>query len=593
MATLLQIHDLKKSYGSRCLFDNAGFSIAEHDHVGCIGCNGAGKSTLLHIIAGTEHADGGEAICMPETKLGIVEQTDDFIEGESIIAYLERKSDKPEWKCAKLASRFMLKNELLHLPVTTISGGLQMRMKLATMLLQDPNLLLLDEPTNFLDLSTQLLLETFLQDFRGAWIIVSHDREFLERTCDKTMSVKHNTIKIFDGDVHTFLEEAAARLKEAKQYNKKIDTERKHLKEFVDRFRAKASKATQAQDRLKRLAKLHTIDIGASLKTAHIQIPSITEKKGTVLRLQDVSIGYPHRLVAAHIEAEFERGDRIAILGENGQGKSTFLKTLSSELPPLTGNVRWAHNLTIASFTQHVDCALDPHETAGAYLSRASGSLLQEDVLRMAGNFLFSIDDLAKPCHILSGGEKARLILAGILLEKPDVLLLDEPTNHLDMETTEAFGAALREWNGTVFFVSHSRTFVNLIATSIIEITAGKVTRYNGTYEEYVWLLRQRLGVSATHEEINRQLEIIQNPKTTRQERYQELKKKRNHATKLERQMEDDAKEKHQLLDEVLTNPNTFSLERNQRIATLETVIRHTEDEWLKLQDEIHEMELR
>ena len=418
MATLLQVQDLHKTFGLRRLLDGVSVSVAEQDHIGCIGRNGAGKSTLLRIIHGTEPKDDGKVVIMPQTQLGIVEQLDDFTKNESVLAYLERKSDKPEWECAKLASRFALKKEMLHIPVLTLSGGLQMRVKLAAMLLQDPNLLLLDEPTNFLDLNTQLLLEAFLRDYRGAWIIVSHDREFLERTCDKTMSVERGVVKMYDGDVDAFLAEEAARLEEAKRYNKKVEVQQKHMQEFVDRFRAKASKATQAQERLKRMAKLHKIDIEHVLKTARIRIPQTADKKGTILRLQDVTIGYPPRkVVAQHIEAEFERGERVAILGENGQGKSTLLKTLSGEIAPLDGNVRWAHKLKIASFEQLVHQALVPDEAAGAYLARMSGALLQEDVLRMAGSFLFSIDDLTKPCGVLSGGERARLILAGMLLE--------------------------------------------------------------------------------------------------------------------------------------------------------------------------------
>lgn len=590
MPTLLQVQNLQKTYGLRHLLDGASFSVSEQDRIGCIGRNGAGKSTILRIIAGTETADDGEVVVMPQARLGIVEQLDDFKKDESVLVYLERKSNKPEWECSKLAGRFMLKKELLHLPVLTLSGGLQMRVKLAAMLLQDPNLLLLDEPTNFLDLNTQILLEGFLREYRGAFIIVSHDREFLERTCDKTMSVERGGVKMFNGDVNEFLEEEAARLAEAKRYNKKVEAQRKHMQEFVDRFRA--SKAIQAQERLKRMAKLHKIDIAVALKTTNIRIPQLPEKKGTILRLQDLAIGYGKKIVAQHIEAEFERGERIAILGENGQGKTTLLKTLSGELAPLAGNVRWAHKLNIASFAQIVHQALNPTETAGAYLMRLSGESLQENVLRMAGSFLFSIDDLTKPCGVLSGGERARLILAGMLLGKPDVLLLDEPTNHLDMETSEALGNALRDWNGTVIFVSHSRTFVNLIATSIVEVADGKVSRYKGTYEEYVWILREQLGSSTSPDEVVRQLEAVQSPKTTRQELYQELKKKRAQATKLEKQMEDYAKEKKKLLDEIIANPTDFSIKRNQRIATLETVIRHTEDEWTKVQDELWKMEL-
>jgi ATP-binding cassette subfamily F protein 3 len=274
--------------------------------------------------------------------------------------------------------------------------------------------------------------------------------------------------------------------------------------------------------------------------------------------------------------------------------KTSLLKTLSGRIPVLHGHVRWAHKLNIAEYAQHVHEALDGSETVGKYLARHGDGLLQEDVLRMAGNFLFSIEDLDKTCHLLSGGEKARLCLAGMLLQKPDVLLLDEPTNHLDMETVEALGSALKNWNGTIFFVSHSRTFVNLLANTILDVGGGHVSRYPGTYEEYVWQLKRQLELTPSETEINTQYTALETAtkKTARQERYEELKKKRQQATKLEKQLTDLGKEKRALMDEILADATNFNLERNRRLSTLDTMIHHTEDEWLKLQDAIWKLEL-
>lgn len=589
--SLLSVQGLVKSYGPRRLLDQASFTVHEGEHIGFIGRNGAGKSTIIRIIAGIEETDSGSIQCMPQCRLGYLEQHEDFTEQDTVLGYLERKSQKADWECAKLAGRFQLKKDLLEKRVLELSGGFRMRVKLAALLLQDPNLLLLDEPTNYLDLQTVLLLENFLQNYRGSFIIISHDREFLKNTCTVTLEIEQGGVERYEGDVEEWLAYKEERRLEIERHNKNIEAQRRHMQEFVDRFRAKASKATQAQERLKRLAKLEKIDIKQPLKTTRIHIPPTDGRKGTILRLQHLDIGYSQKTIAAHIELEFNRGEHIAVLGENGQGKTTLLKTLASRLPPIEGHVRWAHNIDIAEYAQHVHEALDGDETVGNYLSRHSDGLLQEDVLRMAGNFLFSIDDLDKTCHLLSGGEKARLCLAGILLQKPDVLLLDEPTNHLDMETVEALGSALHEWNGTIFFVSHSRTFVNLLATTVIEVGGGHVSRYPGTYEEYVWDMKRHLDVTPNSQEMSQALDSIAQ-KSARQERYEELKKKRQQATKLEKQLEELGKEKRLLMDQILAEPQGFSLERNRRLATLDTMIHHTEDEWLKLQDQIWQMEL-
>ncbi|MCC7357571.1 ABC-F family ATP-binding cassette domain-containing protein [Candidatus Uhrbacteria bacterium] len=592
--SLLAVQNLKKAYGSRNLLNGVTFNINNGEHIGLIGRNGAGKSTIIRIISGIEECDSGEVTYMPQLRLGYLEQHEDFLSEDTVMSYLKRKSDKPDWMCAKMAGTFQLKKEILEKRILTLSGGYRMRVKLSALLLQDPNLLLLDEPTNYLDLQTVLLLEHFLASFHGSFIIISHDREFLKNTCKITLEIERGTIERYEGDVEEWLSYKEERRIEIERHNKNIESQRKHMQEFVDRFRAKASKATQAQDRLKRLAKLEKIDIKQPLKTARIHIPQSNTRKGTVLRLQNLAIGYNEHTIAEHIEMEFNRGDHVAVLGENGQGKSTLLKTLSGRIPLLHGHVRWAHKLNIAEYAQHVHEALDGTETVGNYLSRHGDGLLQEDVLRMAGNFLFSIEDLDKTCHMLSGGEKARLCLAGILLQKPDVLLLDEPSNHLDMETVEALGQALTEWHGTLFFVSHSRTFVNLLASSIIDINNGNVYRYPGNYEEYVWELKRKLELYPSSEEVHNQYRSLEaSPKkSARAERYEELKRKRQQATKLEKQLTELGIEKRKLMDEVIANPNDFSVERNRRLSTIDTIIHHTEDEWLKLQDAMWKSEL-
>jgi ATP-binding cassette subfamily F protein 3 len=588
--TLISVQGVTKSFGPRVLLDDVSFNVSEGEHIGFIGRNGAGKSTLLQIMAGKEMADRGSVELMPQLTLGYLEQHEDFFPGETVRMYLERKSKKPEWECDRMAGRFELKRERLDTILSTLSGGYRMRVKLAAMLLEDPNLLLLDEPTNYLDLQTQLLFEEFLRTFRGAFIIVSHDRELLKRTCEITLEVDRGNIERYSGNIEEWFAYKEERVREAERHNRTIEAQRRHMQEFVDRFRYKASKATQAQERLKRLAKLEKIDIAQPLKTSRIRIPPTDGRNIVALRLQDLSIGYNDRAVASEINIEIMKGVHVGVLGENGQGKSTLLKTLVGSIPAIEGNVRWGHKLKIGWYAQHVHEALNGMETVGNYLTRQSEGYLSEEILRMAGNFLFSIDDLEKTCGMLSGGEKARACLAGLLLAKPDVLILDEPTNHLDMETVEALGDALRDWDGTIIFVSHSRTFVNLVATVIWDVGDGRVTPFPGTYEEYVWQLKQKLGLAGEDGETTAQLETL--TRSSRAERYQEIKKKRQAVTKLEKSLEELGAEKRKLYDEMLAKPEEFSLDRNRRLATLETMIRHTEDEWIKTSEDLRKMEL-
>jgi ATP-binding cassette subfamily F protein 3 len=587
--TLLSVQGVTKSYGPRVLLDDVSFNVADGEHIGFIGRNGAGKSTLLQIMVGKETADRGSVEQMPQLRLGYLEQHEDFLPGETVRKYLERKSKKPEWECDRMAGRFELKRERLDWAVSQLSGGYRMRVKLAAMLLEDPNLLLLDEPTNYLDLQTQLLFEEFLRSFRGAFIIVSHDRELLKRTCVITLEVERGNIERYSGDIEEWFAYKEERRRESERHNKTIETQRRHMQEFVDRFRAKESKARQAQERLKRLAKLEKIDIAQPLKTSRIRIPPTDGRNIVALRLQNLAIGYGERSIASGIELEIMKGAHVGVLGENGQGKTTLLKTLVGSLPALSGHVRWGHKLKIGWYAQHVHEALNGMETVGDYLTRQSEGYLSEEILRMAGNFLFSIDDLEKTCGMLSGGEKARACLAGLLLAKPDVLILDEPTNHLDMETVEALGDALREWDGTIIFVSHSRTFVNLVSTIIWDVGDGRVVPFPGTYEEYVWQLKQKLGLATGPEETTVQLETL--TVSSRAERYQEIKRKRQAISKFEKSLEQLGKEKRELYEEVLANPAEFSRDRNERLATLETMIRHTEDEWIKVQEELRKME--
>jgi ATP-binding cassette subfamily F protein 3 len=488
MATLIQVQSIHKTYGPRVIFDDASVDLADDDRVGLIGRNGAGKTTLCRLILGREDLDGGQIVKSSRLRLGYLEQESPFGAEETAIEYLLRVSGKESWRCAKMAGRFHLGNAVLARSIGSLPGGYQTRVKLIAMLLAEPNFLVLDEPTNYLDLKTLMLLERFLADFSGGYLVVSHDREFLKRTCERTLEVENGRLFLFPGDVEGYIEWKDEQRQQIERFNKNVEAARKHLQRFVDRFRVRASTASRAQSKLKQLSRLHTIEIEHPMRTARIKIPPVEEKKGVALRCEDLAIGYSGREVAREIRFEIERGRHVAVLGDNGQGKTTLLRTIAGEIPALSGSFQWGHATTSGYYAQHVYAALDAGLDVRGYLvRRAAHGLVDEDILDMAGSFLFRDEELEKPLGVLSGGERARLCLAGLLLSRRPVLLLDEPTNHLDFETVEALGNALRRYAGTIFFVCHDRTFVKLLATNILEVREGRVTLFPGDYDAFVY----------------------------------------------------------------------------------------------------------
>ncbi len=586
MRPLLEIQKLNKKFGHRVIFDDAGIVISDEQKTAVVGRNGAGKSTLFKMILGQEEIDSGTIRHMPGVRIGYVEQHAEFPANETVMAFLMHSSGKEEWECAKMAGQFQLKRELLTTPAANLSGGYRMRVKLAAMLLADPNLLLLDEPTNYLDLSTLLLLERLLKNYRGSMLVISHDREFLERTCSSTLEVDEGALAFFPGDVESYLAYKEEQKAFQEKANKKILAQKAHLQDFVDRFRYKASKASQAQSKLKAIARLHTIDIKGKATTARITLPKVQSKQGSVLRVEKLAVGYGAKTVANKISFEISRGEHVIILGNNGQGKTTLLKTLAGELTPLEGKIAWWHNADIGYYAQHVEAALNPSERVDTYLRRqAPPGFREEDVLHMAGNFLFRRDDLEKTVSMLSGGEKARLCLAGILLHEHNVLILDEPTNHLDFETCEALALALADYGGTILFVSHSRTFVNAVATKILEVRDGTVRQYPNTYEEYVDNLEHVL--EADIEGDGRRVKAPGADEEERQRYRMELKELERQAATFEKLIAATDKRKSELLQYFFDHPTDYAPDKNRELQELTARLFETEEAWLKALEKI------
>ncbi len=586
---LFEVKGLRKSYGKQLVFDDLSFVVSEGEKVALIGRNGAGKSTLLNILMNIEEADGGVVAPLPWTRLGMVAQHEVLPGDLSTEAFLEHRSGKQAWEIRKLAARFGLGLPELQKAPTELSGGYQMRVKIVAMLLQDPNLLLLDEPVNYLDLSTLLLLERFLADYEGSFIMTAHDREFLQNTCTHTFEIEHGVLTDYNGPV----EEYFAWKEEQKQFklrtNKRLAKEIAHNQEFVDRFRYKASQASKAQSKIKHIAKLRNqvTSLKADLSTARIVIPTPHFIDGTAVRVEKLTVGYGEKVIATDIAFEFRRGTKVVIVGENGRGKSTLLKTLAGKLAPLSGTVKWWHNASIGYYDQKTDASLVPSETVLGYLTRMAPPLTAgERILMMAGNFLFRNDDLEKTTSVLSGGERARLCLAGILLREHNVLLLDEPTNHLDVETAEALAQALKEYGGTVVFVSHARTFVNALAEDIYEIRNGVLRHYIGTYEEYVNDLAHSIEPEADEQlKVDKQ----ENSKLRAEQRLL-LKERQRAQDRLSTDIDKLDKEKSAILAYYFENPTDYATEKSRRLIELDDLLLNQERQWLKLQEEIDKL---
>lgn len=489
---LLQLHNGNKHFGTKALFTDAQFAINEGEHVGVIGPNGAGKTTLFKILVGQAKLDSGELVKSHKLNIGYLEQEALEPLDMSAEAYLSETCTTPLWELKQLGRDLGLLEEHFTEPFHRLSGGYRMRMKLVSLIGREPNLMLLDEPTNFLDLESILALERFLQDYRGAFMLISHDREFLRRVTDHTLEIEQGEITKYPGTIDDYFEQKAQvrSILEAQAANQ--ESKRKHLQDFIDRFGAKATKARQAQSRMKQLEKMEKIEIKDLPVRAHISIPAPISTGKEIMNVTDADLGYDGRAVISQCHLRLERGVHLGVVGFNGAGKSTLLKSLAGRLPLVGGEIQLGHNVSLSYYAQHVSEELLASDTVLESLQRAAAPHLPtQDILSVAGSLLFSGEAVHKKISVLSGGEKARVALGQILLQKSPLILLDEPTNHLDFDTVEALTTALKNYEGTIVVVSHDRSFIGRIATKILEIRDGRADIYPGSYDDYVWSLEK------------------------------------------------------------------------------------------------------
>jgi ATP-binding cassette, subfamily F, member 3 len=529
---MLSLKTAGKRFGPRILFLEASWLVRAKEKTALVGANGTGKSTLMKVLAGVETLDYGAIERTKGMSIGYLPQEGLRLTGRTVfdecltvfdeLHEMEREIERMAAQLAELdhesseyaaaAERYSLLQERFHAldgyaldaqvgSVLTglgfgksdwtrltdeFSGGWQMRIALAKLLLARPNLLLLDEPTNHLDLETRNWLEDYLHNYPFGYILISHDRYFLDVTIDRTVEIWNKRLTIYQGNYTKYLgqkDERRAQL-EAAYRNQREQIE--HLEAFINRFRYQATKAKQVQSRIKELEKIERIEIPEEEPVIHFKFPQPPPSGRTVVEAEGLSKSYGPKQVLNNVHFNIERGDRVALVGVNGAGKSTLIRMLTGSEPPTSGMVRLGHNVVAEYFAQDQYKVLDPEARMLDDISRAALKVPEVELRSLLGCFLFSGDDVFKPLGVLSGGERNRYALARILVSPSNFLLLDEPTNHLDMRAKDVLLEAIAAFSGTVVFVSHDRYFIDRLATRVLEVENGAVIAYEGNYEDYL-----------------------------------------------------------------------------------------------------------
>jgi len=535
---LIQLADITKTFGVRTLLEHVTWQIGDGDRVGLCGPNGAGKTTLLKMLAGLEDPDTGTVVKPAGLTIGYLPQDGLTHSGRTVFEeassafqpLLDMKAEMHDiehrlsdasvpdadheamlHRYADLQDRFRLADgysmdlriatvlrglgfsaDDANRPAETFSGGWQMRIALAKLLLGRPNLLLLDEPTNHLDLEARNWLEEYLSAYPYAVILVSHDRYFLDAVVTRITDLHLRHLDDYVGNYSKYVVQRDAMIERLRQSKKEQDEEVARVEMFINRFRYQATKAAQVQSRIKMLEKVVPIEVPPERKRIHFTFPTCAKSGRTVLELKHVRKAYGPLTVFKDVNLHIERGDRIALVGPNGAGKSTLMRMLSQSETADGGTLTVGHQVVMEYFAQDEAVRLNPALTVYETLEAGSSNDMVPAIRNILGGFLFSGDDIHKKAAVLSGGERTRLAVARMLLRPSNTLLLDEPTNHLDLDSKDVLLEALEDYGGTLILVSHDRYFVEKLATKIIEIGHGEAVVYPGTYTEFLWSKKTR-----------------------------------------------------------------------------------------------------
>ncbi|MFE8703975.1 ABC-F family ATP-binding cassette domain-containing protein [Cytobacillus sp. FJAT-54145] len=640
---LLQVNQLSKSYGADPILTNIKLEVQTRDRIALVGRNGAGKSTLLKIIAGHMSKDSGDIIKPKEVTIGYLAQNTGLESGLSIwdemltvfenlrrqekeLRKLEEAMSDPSSFQSSEYERILKEYDLLQVQfkenggyqyesdirsvlhglnfhsfdystkIDSLSGGQKTRLALGKLLLKKPDILILDEPTNHLDIDTLSWLEQYLQGYHGAILIVSHDRYFLDKVVNQVYEISRKQITKFTGNYSAYLDQKAENYeRDMKQYEKQQEEVAK-LQDFIQRNLARASTTKRAQSRRKKLEKMQLMDkpLGDE-KSANFSFEIERQSGNDVLKVEDLAIGYNGEKVSEQISFRLTRGESIALVGPNGVGKSTLLKTIVETLPSISGEIHYGSNVGIGYYDQE-QAKLTSNKRVLNELWDDYPLKNEKDIRTILGNFLFSGDDVLKIVSSLSGGEKARLALAKLMMQKANFLILDEPTNHLDLDSKEILENALIDYPGTILFVSHDRYFINRIATKVLELSNNKVAEFLGDYDYYIEKKLEQEELKALESKAN-SLNSSSASHSLEKTNYQQDKE----AKKLERQRKRRIEELEDLIanleveieqyEELLCQPEVFQdhekvLEINQKNENAKEKLDQLMEEWTELAEE-------
>ena len=608
---MIRLENLSKSFPDGDLFNNVNISIKHGMRIGLVGPNGSGKTTLLRIMLGKESPDSGNVQVDKSTTIGYLAQ--DIVAGtgrsileEVLVAYPEvRELERQilvlseaiskdhgnmnlvnklgdvqhrfealggwnlEDKAKKILSGLGFDDEKFTEPMDVFSGGWRMRVALASILLQEPDVLFLDEPTNHLDLEATIWLESFLSKWKGGMVMISHDRAFLDRSINNILEIDLKKITLYHGNYSKYTEEKSLRMEQHKNAYRNQQKQIKDTERFIERFRSKNTKATQVQSRVKMLDKLEKIEVPTEQNHAmNLRLPQPNRSPLNVASCRNVTKHYENIEVFNNLDMVVERGQKIGLVGHNGAGKSTLLKMLAGVEAVTSGAVRIGSSVDSAYYAQHQLEILNPNETVFESIQKVSQGWSETEMRTYLGSFMFSGDEIEKYVKVLSGGEKARVALARMLVAPSHILLLDEPTNHLDMITRNVVERALIQFSGSIVCISHDRHFLNRVTNLTCEVGGGGIRLFEGNYEYYEWKKKEETQRNFKTSKVK--IESI------KKSGYKEQKKIRNRLTWIEKRFtiieneiekeraltnNPDYKDKYEILEGALNNMNTLEKE--------------------------------